>query len=305
MTRPYASHPSRPDSEVSLVQQDSHRPADTEYRGARPGAANAASAPPTRRRRRRRLGSGWHKLISAASIALGLALWQWLAASGAINRTLTSSPSDVVRSAYGMIADGSLGAAVLSSARLYGIGLAISIVIGIVAGMALGWWRALGAAFDPWIAILYSTPLIALLPLIIVWFGIGFRGQVVMVVLVSVFPLLVNVMVGTRQVDESLLRLARSFGGSQLAVLRSLVLPSLVPYIVTGVRLSVGAGLIGVVISEYFEGSNGIGGIILKAGVQLDSSAVFVGIVVLAGTVLTLTSLIRVIEKKVSGWRER
>lgn len=264
----------------------------------------ARSATRRRRHRRRALPKSWHKVVGLASIIVGLVLWQVFANTGAIDRTLASSPVDVFNSARKMIGDGSLGSAVLASAKLYGIGLGVSILIGIVFGMVLGWWRTLGAVFDPWIAILYSTPLVALLPLIIVWFGIGFQGQVVMVVLVSVFPLLVNVMAGTREVDEALLRLAKSYGGSQLAVLRSLVLPSLIPYVVTGVRLSVGTGLIGVVIGEYFEGTEGVGGIILKAGVQLNSSAVFVGIVVLAGTVLTLTSLVRMLERKVSRWRE-
>jgi ABC-type nitrate/sulfonate/bicarbonate transport system permease component len=245
-----------------------------------------------------------YKVVGLLSVIGGLALWQVLASTGAIDRSLSSSPADVWTSARQLTSSGTLGSAVLSSAQLYGLGLAISIAIGIILGMVLGWWRLLGAIFDPWIAILYSTPLIALLPLILVWFGIGFQGQIVMVILVSVFPLLVNVMTGSRQVDTALLRLAKSFGASQLAVLRSLVLPSLVPYIVTGVRLSVGTALIGVVLAEYFEGSGGIGGLILKAGVQLDSAEVFVGIVVLAGTALTLTSLIRVIERRISSWRE-
>lgn len=87
-------------------------------------------------------------------------------------------------------------------------------------------------------------------------------------------------------------------------MLRSLVLPSLVPYIVTGMRIAMEAGLVGVVISEYFEGGNGIGGMILNAGQQLNSAGVFLGLVVLAGTALTLTSLIRTLERRVSSWRE-
>jgi ABC-type nitrate/sulfonate/bicarbonate transport system permease component len=256
------------------------------------------------RPRRRPQAQGWRRFLGPASIVGGLALWQVLADTGIVNQSLSSSPSDVWSAGWQSIQDGTLGSAVGSSAQLYGTGLLISILLGVGAGIILGWWRTLGAIFDPWIAILYSTPLIAILPLIIVWFGIGFQGQVVLVVLVAVFPLLVNVITGTRQVDESLLRLARSYGASQFAVVRSLVLPSLVPYAVTGLRLSVGMSLIGVVIAEYFEGSNGVGGLILKAGTELNASLVFVGIVVLAGTAITLTTLIRIVERKVSSWRE-
>jgi ABC-type nitrate/sulfonate/bicarbonate transport system permease component len=274
-----------------------------------PGLTGGSSAPPARarsrrRRRRKAIPQSWHKVLSIASIVIGLVLWQVLADTGVVNPTLSSSPYDVFQSARQMIDDGSLASAVSASAELYGVGLALSITIGITCGIIIGWWRTLGAVFDPWIAVLYSTPLIASMPLIIAWFGIGFESQVVMVVLVSVFPLLVNVIVGSRQVDDALLRMARSFGASQAAVLRSLVLPSLIPYIVTGVRIGVGAALVGVVIGEYFEGSNGVGGMILKAGEQLDSAGVFVGLVILAGTALTLTSLIRALERKVSSWRE-
>jgi ABC-type nitrate/sulfonate/bicarbonate transport system permease component len=245
-----------------------------------------------------------HRAIGVMSVVGLLILWQVFADAGIINSATSSSPSDVWNTARSMISDGTLGSAVAASGKLYGVGFGIAIIIGVLGGIVLGWWRLLGAIFDPWIAILYSTPLIALLPLILVWFGITFKGQVVMVVLVSVFPLLVNVMAGTRQVDPSLLRLAKSFRGSQLAILRTLVLPSLVPYIVTGVRLAAGGGLIGVTVAEYFEGDTGIGGLILREGTELNAGGVFVGIVCLAGAALVLTAIIRGLESRVSAWRD-
>lgn len=245
-----------------------------------------------------------YKLLSFASVLVALGLWQLFAELGLINRSLSSSPVDVWDAFKGVVSDGTLATAVVSSAKLYGLGLACSITIGVVLGIALGWWRILGALFDPWIAVLYSTPTIALLPLILVWFGIGFEGRLAIVLLVSVFPLLVSVMTGSRQVDESMLRLARSFRASQFAIMRSVLVPSLVPYMVAGVRLAIGTGLIGVVLSEYFEGTDGIGGMILRAGVELNAGKVFVGIAILAGTALTLTSLIRLLEARFSFWRE-
>jgi ABC-type nitrate/sulfonate/bicarbonate transport system permease component len=266
-----------------------------------------ATPGPGRRLPRRRPGglpSVAYKIISVLSVIICLALWQLLASTGVIDQTLSSSPSDVWHALLTEINNGTLGSAVLVSAKLYGLGLLVSCLIGIIGGIAIGWWRVLYAIFDPWIAMAYSTPLVATLPLIIVWFGVGFSSQVVIVVVVSVFPLLISVMTGTREVDPNLLRMARSFRASQLAVLRSLVLPSLVPYMVTGIRLTFGAGLIGVVLGEYFEGSGGIGGLVLNAGQELDSALVFVGIVVLAGAALTFTGLIRLVEKRISAWRE-
>jgi ABC-type nitrate/sulfonate/bicarbonate transport system permease component len=266
----------------------------------------AAPTSPARRRprRRRALPSAAYKVISVLSVVVCLSVWQLLASTGVIDQALSSSPSGVWHALITEISNGTLGGAVLQSAKLLGLGLLLSFSVGIIGGVALGWWRVLYAIFDPWIAMLYSTPLVATLPLIIVWFGIGFNSQVVIVVVISVFPLLISVMTGTRQVDDNLLRLARSFRASQFAILRSLVLPSLVPYIVTGVRLSLGAGLIGVVLAEYFEGTGGIGGLVLNAGQELDSALVFVCIMVLAGAALTFTGLIRLVEKRVSAWRE-
>lgn len=245
-----------------------------------------------------------HRLIGLASVIGVLVLWQVLADTHSINVALFSSPSDIWDAGKTMSSNGTLGPDVVTSAKLYGAGFAASVIIGVVFGVIFGWWRTLGAVFDPWIAILYSVPLVAVLPLILVWFGIGFKGQMVMVTLVSVFPLLVNVMVGTRQLDPGLLRLAKSFGASQGAILRTLVLPSIVPYIVTGVRLAAGGALIGVTLAEYFEGDNGIGGLIVKEGTILDTSGVFVGIVILAAASLTITAIIRTLERRVSRWRE-
>jgi ABC-type nitrate/sulfonate/bicarbonate transport system permease component len=266
--------------------------------------APASSARRRPRRRRRALPSAAFRIISVLSVVICLGLWQLLASTGVIDQTLSSSPSDVWHALMTEINNGILGSAVLQSAKLFGLGVLISVLIGLFGGIALGWWRILYAIFDPWIAMAYSTPLVATFPLIIVWFGIGFSSQVVIVVLISVFPLLINVMTGTRQVDDNLLRMARSFRASQFAILRSLVLPSLVPYFVTGLRLSLGAGLIGMVLGEYFEGSGGIGGLVLDAGQELDSALVFVGIVVLAGAALTFTGLIRLVERRISAWRE-
>jgi ABC-type nitrate/sulfonate/bicarbonate transport system permease component len=262
-------------------------------------------APVRARQRRRRVSMKMqYRLISTASVVGVLVAWQILSSQNVINQAIFSSPSDIWNAARQMVSDGTLGSTVASSAALYGVGLGLSILIGIVGGVTFGWWRRVGAVFDPWIAILNATPLVALLPLLLVWFGIGFESQVVMVVLVSVFPLLVNVMAGTRQVDAGLLTLSKSFRGSQLAILRTLVLPSLIPYIVTGVRLASAFGLIGITIAEYFEGNNGIGGLILREGTELNTSAVFVGIVILAGAGLTITAILRGIETRISGWRE-
>ena len=266
-----------------------------------PEAGPDVIAPPRGRRRRRGLTSA----ISTASVIVVLAAWQLCASAGVVDQKLTSSPWGVVQAARFLIDSGQLGSEVASSAKLFGVGLGLAIVIGALGGVLIGWWRLVAAVFEPWIAILYAMPLIALLPLILVWFGIGFTAEVVMVVLISVFPVLVSVMTGTRNVDQELVRLARSFCGSELAIIRTVLLPSLIPYFVSGVRLAIGSALVGVVVSEYFLGNGGIGGLIVTAGENLQSGEVFVGITILALSAIVMTGLLRRAERHFSQWRDR
>jgi len=249
--------------------------------------------------------TGLTSAISVASVIVVLAAWQLCASQGVVDEKLTSSPWGVVQSFRFLIDNGQLGSDVASSARLFGVGLGLAIVIGGLGGVLIGWWRLVAAVFEPWIAILYSMPLIALLPLILVWFGISFSAEVVMVVLISVFPVLVSVITGTRNVDQELVRLARSFCGSELAIIRSVLLPSLIPYFVSGVRLAIGSALVGVVVSEYFLGNSGIGGLIVTAGENLQSGEVFVGITILALSAIVMTTLLRRAERRISQWRTR
>ena len=267
---------------------------------ALPATAAAAGQAPRERRHRRNLVP----LISTASVIIVLAAWQLCASAGVVDEKLTSSPWGVVQSARFLIDGGQLGGDVASSASLFGVGLGLAIVIGAIGGVLIGWWWLMAAVFEPWIAILYSMPLIALLPLILVWFGIGFKAEVIMVILISVFPVLVSVITGARNVDKELVRLARSFCGSEAAVIRTVLLPSLVPYFVSGVRLAIGSGLVGVVVSEYFLGNSGIGGLIVTAGENLQSGEVFVGITILALSAIIMTGLLRRTERRISRWRE-
>lgn len=265
-----------------------------------PATRAAVGAPPRPWWRRKGLTTG----ISTASVIVVLGAWQLCASQGVVDAKLTSSPWDVIQAARFLIGNGQLGSDVAASAKLFGVGLGLAIAIGAIGGVLIGWWRLVAAVFEPWIAILYSMPLIALLPLILVWFGISFSAEVVMVVLISVFPVLVSVITGTRNVDPELVRLARSFCGRELTIIRTVVLPSLVPYFVSGVRLAIGAGLIGVVVSEYFLGNSGIGGLIVTAGENLQSGEVFVGITILALSAIVMTGLLRRAEHRISQWRD-
>ena len=245
-----------------------------------------------------------HRMLSVASIIVVLGAWQACATTGVVNPTLTSSPWGLVLAGQSLVNQGVLLGDVGASAVLFAVGLGIAVGVGTIAGVALGWWRLLAAVLEPWVAILYSMPLIAVLPLILLWFGITFRAEVIMVVIIAVFPIIVTVMAATRNVDVELIRMARSFRAKPLFIMRTIVMPSLISYLVASVRLAIGYSLIGVVIAEYFLGNKGIGGLIVTAGEQLESGEVLVGIAILAVASLIMQSLLRYAERKVLHWRD-
>lgn len=242
-------------------------------------------------------------LLSILAVLVVAGAWQGCAGLGWINTQLTSSPWGVASAFREMVANGTLGSALLVSGKLFGVGLGIAILIGVIGGILIGSSPIIGALTEPFIAMLYAMPIVALLPVILAWFGITFEAQVVMVVLVAVFPILVSAITGTRQVDPQLLRLARSLRASQLQVMRTIVLPSLVPYLVAGIRLSVGGALIGMVVAEYFLGQAGIGGLIVQAGEVLKIDQVFVGVFILAFSSVFISSLLKVAERRLTRWR--
>ena len=125
--------------------------------------------------------------------------------------------------------------------------------------MLIGWYRKLRMIFDPFLNALYATPRIAMIPLIIIWFGIDWQSKVFIVYMSSFFPILVNTVAGVRSLDPDLLRAARAFCASDWQIFKTIAIPGSVPFILTGIRQGVALGLIGVVVGEMFGGSKGVG----------------------------------------------
>jgi len=261
------------------------------------------------RRRRRRVANRpelsrlEHVLLGTTGVVVLLAAWEIASRTGLVNPLLASSPSRVVESGKTMYDKGVLVPAIESSAKLFVIGFGISLVIGLVVGALLGWYRRLSAVFDPWISLVYASPRIAFIPLIIVWAGIGVRSQVVLVVLISVFPILINTAAGIGSVDRDLMRVARTFLGTNRDVLLTVALPGAMPTVMAGIRQGMIQALLGTVAAEYFIGNTGVGGLIFTAGQTLQTGQAFAGALVFAFAALALTALFRLIERKFDRWR--
>jgi NitT/TauT family transport system permease protein len=247
--------------------------------------------------------SGPARIIAGClGIALVLAIWQLLSDTETINPLIWSSPKDVWNAFREMISDGVLWPACWSSLRLFFWGFLIAAVGGVAIGILLGWYKRLGAIFDPWVAMLYAAPRVGMIPIIIGAAGIGSRSQIIVVVISAAFPIIINTTVGVDAVEPGYVRTAQSFLAKNRDVLRSVALPGAVPLIFAGLRQGLTAGLIGVVIAEYFLGNEGVGGLIIAASGSGRPAQAFVGAFVFAVAAVIFTSILRLIERRVSKW---
>lgn len=243
-------------------------------------------------------------LIGLTGIAVFLAVWQASASYGWIDPLFTSSPVDVVQAGKDTYQDGTLMPAIRASAKLFVTGFVISVVVAIPLGLVMGWYRRIDAFMDPFISILYATPRIALVPLVLVWAGIGFQSRVIIVILAAIFPLLINTIAGVRATDAELIRVATAYSASDLAIFRTVVLPGAVPYIVSGLRHAINQALIGVVVAEFFAGNVGLGAMITSAGLVLRTDIALLGVLVIATSSLVLTGALKFAEARLTRYRD-
>lgn len=247
--------------------------------------------------------TAWSEKILVILVAfIFLGVWELLPALKLVDPFFISSPLRIIRAAQWLFAHG-LWNDILVSLEEFLWGMALAILAGVMLGWALGWYRMLNIAVEPFIAMMNAAPRVALLPLLILWLGIGIESKIAAVFLGAFFPIVITVMKGVRTIDHNLLDLARSFGANGAQVFTSLAIPSTVPYIVAGLYIAVGRGLVGVVIGELLASQAGVGHMMARAGSTFQTDKVFVGLVLLTVFGYILTELIKMIEKKFETWR--
>jgi ABC-type nitrate/sulfonate/bicarbonate transport system permease component len=221
------------------------------------------------------------KILGTVSVVLFLAVWelvgnvyQW------INPLFMSAPSLILKAAIELFRSGEIWNDLYVSGVEFFWGFILSVVVGIPFGIAVGWYKRAAYIFDPFVNAMNATPRVALLPLIIIWLGIGILSKVGIIFLGSVFPLMINTRDGVKTTPVNLLNAAKSFGASQWQIFGSVVLPSTLPFILTGLRLAVGRALIGVFVGELYAATAGIGFMVTVAGATFQTDKVFVGILI-------------------------
>jgi sulfonate transport system permease protein len=250
--------------------------------------------------RRRRQRAGGIIFVRLASLIVVLGAWQWFGAE--INPALFTTPSAVAQAAVGMIASGELWAYLWPSLIVLAIGLILASMVGIAVGLVLARYWVIDVAFGVYITFLYSIPTVALVPLIVLWAGYETTAKVIILFLFAFFPMAINTYQGVKNVDPRLIEVGRSFRCSERQLWTNIVLPGALPFILTGLRLAVGRGLIGMVLADLYTAVSGIGYLIARAAGTYQVDKMFVPIVTLGILGVVLTALLRVMEIKLAPW---
>ena len=240
-------------------------------------------------------------VITVASLVVLLGAWEIFGRD--VNPVFGSYPSAIAEAGWQLARTGKLWAALSDSLRPFLVGYGLAILIGVPIGLVTGRFRTVEAAIGIYITAGYAMPLVALVPLLVLWLGLGFAVKVAVIFLMSVFPICINTWVGVTAVPKTLIEVGKSFVAPDTVILRRIVLPATLPYIMAGIRLAVGRAVVAMVIAEFFTSISGLGAIIITSANNFDTATMFVPIVILMVMAIGLTYLIGAVERWVAPWQ--
>jgi ABC-type nitrate/sulfonate/bicarbonate transport system permease component len=242
-------------------------------------------------------------VIGTVSVVAFLVVWQGVANLRLVPTLFLPGPLDIVGAFESLIRGGKLWNDMWVSFSELALGYLLAVAVALPLGIFMGWYKRLNYVLDPYITFLYNAPRISLLPLFIVWFGIGINSKIAIVFLGAFFAILINTAVGVRNVDSSLLRSARSFCASDAQIFRTVALPGAVPFILTGLRLGVAHALIGVVVGELVAAQAGLGLMMATAGATFQTPKVFAGVIIFAVAGMIFNYAILRLEQRFQSWK--
>ncbi len=239
--------------------------------------------------------------ITAISLAVMLTLWEIFGRQ--INPVFGSYPTAIAAAFWDLTLSGELEKALIQSLQPFCVGFGLAILVGVPLGLVIGRFRAVEAAIGIYVTAGYAMPLVALVPLLMLWLGLGFAVKAAVVMLMSLFPICINSWLGVTAVPKSLIDVGKSFVASDQTILRRIVLPATLPYIMAGIRLAVGRGVVAMIIAEFFTALSGLGAVIINSANNFDTARMFVPVVVLMVLATALNALIGAIERRVAPWQ--
>lgn len=241
--------------------------------------------------------------LSLISIGVFLILWEMAWTFKWVDPLFISSPSEIIQIGSELFTTGKIYPHLLVSAQEFVLGLLLSVLLGILLGLIIGWYKWIFNLLNPLIFAFYSIPHLALFPLIMIWVGLGIETKILFVFLGAFFPILINTTQSVKNLDIKYIRLARSFGASDLDLFKTIALPSAVPFIMTGLRLAVPRALLGMIAGEFFASNKGLGYLIVSYGASFQTAKLLAVTFLVVVLSLLLTESVAVLEKRLQTWK--
>ncbi|WP_454916447.1 ABC transporter permease [Xanthobacter sediminis] len=290
-------------SSSSLLSQTA--PADSPAAGApRPELVLVdLSRPAAASRTRSRLSSVLRFLLRALVPALLLVVWQAVSSFGWVGPETLPSPTDILAAFAELIRTGELQSAIPSSLARAAVGLVLGSVTGLLLGLFAGLWRIGEELSDASLQMLRTVPFIAMIPLFIIWFGIGEEAKIALIYGASIFPVYLNTYAGVRAVDHKLIEAAQVFGLSPRLIAQRVIIPTALPSILVGLRYAAGVSLLALVAAEQINARSGIGFILINANQNQRTDIIIAGIIVYALLGIVIDLIMRVVERLALPWR--
>jgi NitT/TauT family transport system permease protein len=241
-------------------------------------------------------------MVRAVSVAAAILLWEFFGRD--VNPLFLSYPSAIARAFVQIVGSGQFMQQALNSLNVYFVGLAAALLVGILLGLLMGRYRLAEYILDPFVYALDATPRVALIPILLLWFGLGAPAKIAVVFLSGVFPVLMNTFSGVRTVSAGLVEVGRAYGAGEGKIFTKIIVPASLPFIMAGVRLAVGRALIGIITAEMFAAVTGLGALLIRYSSALATDKFFVPVIFLALLGVILTRAVEILEKRFAPWKE-
>jgi NitT/TauT family transport system permease protein len=242
-------------------------------------------------------------LLGALTIIVVLSGWQLAADLNWVKATFVSSPSRIWVSFLNYYSKGGGWEDLAATSQEATYGFLISLGLGIPLGIFMGWYRRFDALLNPIVVFLNTSPRIAIAPLFVIWFGLGTASKIWVVVLSAIVPIIIGARAGVITIEPALLAMSRSYGSSDLRLLRTVVLPGTVPAISSGIRVGIGSALLGVVLAEYIASTKGLGFVVVTSAANFNTDRLFVAVLVISVLGMLATALLTRVERYFDRWR--
>jgi len=242
-------------------------------------------------------------VLSAMGVVVFFAAWQIGANLGVIDPYFFSSPLDILAAGAREVRLPRFWNDASISALELGVGSLAAVLLAVPLGIAIGWYRRISLTFDPWLNFFNALPRVALVPLVVLWAGLGVEMKMVIVFLGGFFSIILPTVEGVRTVERSLLDVSRSFRARERLIFTSLVIPGTLPFIASGMRVAVGRVLAGVIIAEFYAQTQGIGVMIARSSQTEQPDRMLFGVLIFTLLGLLLSEAVGSVERYLQRWR--